>query len=710
MVDFAEPKILIGGVPITAQDFRWMLSSGVMTYYRKFSIPAGPIHDNLLLVQNPTYIEIEVYGGTNQYKSEKLRIENVHLVKPIQKNEWWYEWVVADSRYIWEGKKVFRAWNKTRIRNQYGLNPNTDITDPRILREQFDKFAKGRYLSWSVRDDQLPFTVYEMMIQIFQDYGIQYEDDPSGREKSYVMENVEFNGVDIRKALSQLCAMSRMNIGILPNGKLYVFSVDFYDENPISALMIQKDKHKVSSGTLYRQDLKRRRPRKIRVRFQKKQEVLCIGVNAPDEFTSLQDPPLRTPISNERLLEAGYLPRDFLDRNRVVPVVNVIPLPYPITHRGRVYNIGEYMPIQYLFEALGIEEDFVRYAWFSGSLSFAIDRILHAGQKKRRQLEVLSVQITNAIKNHYRQTWMMDTYFMDTVEKWEATRCTVIDNFRRYSPPSPVFMDYAIIPGVRPINIANRTSIWSQGCRNWIVNEDDPDRKQPVPYTINVTNHDLGVFSLSKPPLLDKVIDDLIPSAIENPPIISLAADRIVYQNTHLLPSHTFETIISVVWATGESTRKYDSPEKYYFYEFDYAGKLGPSQGPEIEFLSTLEYARMKSNTRDPELISLPEEIPINQDILAAIASAEAAKLIFQFRDRIVGIVTVAGLIQNIRLDGNMKNIGFEFSSAMGARTTFDLRDIPIMPTIEQRVPQHVINFLRRHVPRGEDLSSAGVK
>jgi len=303
---------------------------------------------------------------------------------------------------------------------------------------------------------------------------------------------------------------------------------------------------------------------------------------------------------------------------------------------------------------------------------------------------------------------MIDTYSMDLIEKWEPTRCIVIDNFRRYSPPSPVFMDYCLIPGVRPINIANRTSIWQQACRNWIVNDNDPEREYPTPFTLEIVNHDLGIFRISSPPLLDKVIDSLVPSAIENPPIISLTADRLVYQNTHLLEEHTFESVISVVWAAGEVDRNYDSENKYYTYTFDYNGALGICNGPEIDFLSTLEYARMRSNLRDPEAIPISEEVPINQDILSAIASAEAAKLVFQFKDRIVGIITVAGLVKSYILDGNMKSITYEFSVGLGARTTFDLRAIPTTPTIEQVVPQRIINFLRKHVSRGEDATSTG--
>ena len=697
MVDFPAPKITIGGVPIDEQNFSWMLTAGVLPHYADFIVRKGPRSEQIAELANPTYLEVEVFGGINGTPElSVLRFEKIYIQQPKEIDDFWVQWQIADVRWSFRGRKITKSWNKTRQQNEFGLTSSSPSTDPAFLREQFDKFKTGRYIPWSVKVDGSAYTVYEMLIEVFDELGISYTLDPDGINKSYIEENIEYHSVDVYKVLADLCSMSRLNIGIEENGDLYAYSVDIFDENPQLALATEQNKSKTGPGKIYRQDLKRIRPSRITVRFEKKQEVRLIATPALVE--SISNPnPIRTPITLSRLQESGLSFSDFENR-KVIGCINVIRVPFPVSIAGRNYNIGEFAAFDEYIQALNIEEEDIQKFWFSDMLAFYIDLQLQGAGGASLEVDLTARQIASAIKNSYRQLYMIDPYFMDEVEKWEAQRCTVIDNYSKTSPPSPLWADYAIIPNTRPPKFARNIDLWSVRSQNWLVNDYDPNREKPTPGTISMVNQPLGVFRVNYPVDVDRVVNRIVPSAIDNPAQITPAADRQIFKQTKLAPKHTLETLISVVFAT-DSTRNFSGSSKYISFPYEFTN-FGPALGPEIEFLNKRDYARIPSPSADVQ-----DDAVYNYDILSAIAQSASARVIYQFQDRIVGAVKIAGFQTDIRIDGNIKSIAYTFDSNQGANTVVDMREIPPEPTLEQMVDQQTIAYLHRQITRGGESS-----
>ena len=686
-----EPNIRINNVPLIEQDFAWSLIPGAYPFEEAIIVPKGDLNDALKVMPNPVSLEMKVWGGTGEYDEKQIKFEQLYLIEPREIDDYNVSWRLADKRWAWRGKKIFCSYNKTRLKNQVGLGSIDALpTDPAALRQYWDTFAQGRYLPWSVKQDGMPYTIAEILIQELFAQEIVVDADDTQGHGIYFLENVEFQGVDIYHFISEMLRKSRLELGIFQDGRLELYSIDFFDEQKDQDLLtLLSQKERTEPGRLFRSEMSRVRPKNISVLFEKKCETWLITSSSEDLA-----PNQRLPLSPH-----GPILQSDIDDRRAIACENVIRIPYPIYSSidYRIYQIGEYIPIWKYIRALGLTDIEVRELWFSSLLEQRLAQIFTAagGGAQLESNYNLAHSIVAVIRAHYRKIYQIEPFFLDRIASWETRRVAVIDNYSHYNPISPLFADYCLVPKVRTPSVAKATAGWQHLAYNWVVNVEDPYRQKPTAGTVYIVSEPFGVFGVAYPQDVDQILQETIPSAIDNLPLIAPGVGNL-WTQAHLKPQHTLETIISVVWDVSKND-SYFGAGKYYFINFNWANNLGPN----ISYLSKLEYARMGLAQVGSDI---DVTVPLNDNMIRTFAMSESVKLMNQFRDRVVGLITFAGFGPvPLKLYGNMKSLTYSFSRARGLETILDMREIPFDPSIEQLVNQNEINFLHRHVTRADD-------
>lgn len=693
------PNINIGGVPIIAQRFSWALTAGVLPFKNRFLVSPS-LSLQLEKIQNPTYIELKLTGGvTGNPDPVILRFENIYLLEPQKVDPYHVSWELADSRYSWRGLKLYCNYNKTRAKNQIGVAVAAAETEPAALRKPFEIYAIGRYLPWSVKlESQKPYNMQEIAEIELKKLGIPVTLNPNHRG-AYVVENVLYHGTDIYIGIQDILHRSRLNLGIRMDGSVYVYSVDFFDDTQIDIIAKLKDQKKLEPQILYRNDLKRVRPKKINVRFQKQVEVRVIDVGAGENFKGLYP---NLPLWSQK----------DIDNRRVIGCRNVMPVPYETLRLNskppQYYKIGEWVLVDEYIRAIGLSDFNVRTKWHVDLLEkdYARKREIDLGIAPSLANEQVAYHIISAIRQHYRQTYQFDSWIMDRIESWNATRTAVINNYDHYSPKSPLFSDYCVLPVFRYPGMARRTVGWDRLAYNWIINEKDPYRRRPTLGTVTKINQQFGIFRIEYPPLVDMHIKKIYPFALDPLPYPSLTPSVSSLKDSYIKKEHTLETIISVVWST-DTKDNFSGRSKYYNFNVDFTnqGGIAPRN---FDYLSKTEYARIpiKELNEEGKIINNPDK-PINEGLLQAIANSESAKIINSLRDRYVGIVTLAGAIK-MDITGNIKYIRYNFIPKSGLSTTINMAMFPPDPTLVQTLPQKAINFLEKQVDRAGKINALG--
>lgn len=701
MASYQDPILSIGGVNLPEQAFRWVLQAGVIPYQtnlRAHNANASAIAQ----LANPTFIEVTAYGGINA-RSEPLifRISNVWIVEPRPIDDFYFSFTVADSRFSWRGKKLYFSYNRTRVANVRQIAVSASETNPAILRQPFDTFRAGRYLSWSVKVDGRPFNSIEIIQEELARVGIEYIPQENF-DGAYIIENLEVEGEDIYRAISDLLRRGRLQLGINLSGQVYVYSIDFFNNDAAQHIISKQGGTKVGAGKIYTQEKSRIRPARVRVFFEKMEEVRVVA-DPIDRTVAAGGPTV--PVEEHEPVWG----RNEIIKWKVIGCKNVMPVPYPITLGGRTFQIGEFIPVRDFMRGISppIDEARFRELFFASTFEaeWAGDLADQTGAVFS-QVDTTFVQhISSALRNHYRQTYQIDPYYMDRIERWFAKRSGVIDTYSRFSPPSPLFSDYCVIPNARVPALALRQGVWDTAAYNWIVNERDFFRENATAGVISIVNHDLGIFRINYPYLVDMTLRRIIPSGVDPLPNRSLSSTHSLLANSHLLEEYTMETIISVIWATDRNDN-FGDESKYWIVDLDYSDQGGT--GPQIDYLSRLEHARLPIKEVNSDGVVLNNQnVPLNLGLLQALAGVEGAKLINQYRDRFSGMVKLAGFVQ-AALFANMKSISYNLSSSRGVYTEIDWRDIPPAPRLEHLLPQKAIDYIYRHVSRGDTRNEVG--
>lgn len=700
--------LTVGGVPVEQQTFSWALSSGVDPYMTQITLPLT-LSEELVKVQNPTEVHCQIEGGFGRFDLVDFTIKNVYLVEPRKVNAFEEAWTLADGRFKLKGKIAMYAYNMTRVRNRKGLGAVSVEGKPSELRKDFDLFAKGRYIPWSIKDAQAgtPWTVLEILKLELEAVGITVKEFGKDDE-SYFLENLECPGQDVSVALRNLMALSRYEMGITIDGEIYLYSMDYWTPDDIVWIGDLNKRRAVTGSMVFGQDRAKIRPKTISVWFERKEEV---WLTYTKESSSGVESEIKV------LPKAGVWTDSDIEDGRVIGVENVIPISYPVTDSaGNDYKVGEWVTLAKYLELFGkgLTETDIQSQWFSSKLEAKYINILNtlAGGVTEGN-EQFGRNIIGNLRNHYRQTFRIDPFFMDLIDSWETRRVGIVDNYSHFNPPSPLFSDYTIVPHFKNPLVAKRLASWDSHIISWSVNTQDKYRTAPTAGTVSMVNQALGIFRISYPSTMFSAIKEIIPFALVLPPDDALGnINKSIITPTYLATcklSSTFEmqTIVSVVWNQGVPTlQKY----KGMFYDF-------PTQGgewkDEVEKFSRSEYARYgieRSVSEGPDevLSASPSRWEfVNESLIDTVGKGEAARTFQQFKDYLDGSCSLAGLVLR-PLFGNMNAITIQISPGSqgiddpGLTSTYSFK--PLMPfSLEQKVNQDTINFLHRHVSRGDN-------
>jgi hypothetical protein len=501
--------------------------------------------------------------------------------------------------------------------------------------------------------------------------------------------------------LQNLLSKGRLELSIDRKGQVYVFSIDYWNKTDFDTLFDLQKFRKVSGSRMYYQDRSRVRPKNINVSFEKKTETWVCNSESDSALWEGDKTPL--PLSENLPIWSS----EDIRMRRVVGCENVISIPYPVTIDGREYKTGEYVQMWKYLEAVGITDAEVRTMWFSNALVmiYASRLDIAEGLVSEKNHQV-AANVVGAIKAHYRQVFRIDPYIMDQIESWDARRCGVVDTYSHFSPPSPLFSDYTIIPHARNPLVAKRSAGWQSETYVWKTNIRDPYRTRATAGTIAVVNQPLGIFRTAYPSTVFSALKDIVPFGLQSPLTRtvnqangSIGVGPFLPQSLVIDSDFTLNTIISVIWATDPITKAYYGGLKYYTEFFDFTGQGG--KGPDINYQSRMEYARFAvKELDDTGKLKNSNGDPVNLGIINSIAKTEAAKIAHQYRDFPFGGCTLAGFV-DFPVQANLSEVRFSFVPGHGGTTTFGFKPV-VGPTNEQKLTQDAINFLHRHVSRAD--------
>lgn len=697
-------------VPLTAQNFSWSLTPGPLPFSNTFRVPSGQLSDQINSLVNPVSItmsiKVAVKSG-DQFTEKDITFENLFLHDRRIISDFEHEYRISDGRYFLQGKKLAFSFNETRVKVQRGVlqaptKQKVGLTNPNVLRQPFDQFNLGRYVKNSVKADGKPFTISEIIQNVLGNIGVAVAIDPDLLvDGDYVLENVREEMGGVFTVVANLLRAGRLQMGITPKGVLYVYSIDFFDKSSIQQIanLIQNDTT-TGPGRIYEQDLKRNRPSKIRVLFEKMQEVR-VKLQPNSRGTDFNPEIPERPNVPIEIQTGGPITQEKVDTRNVIACINVIRVPFVNTNSNLfgTVQIGEYFPfVEYIQQVLATNNeltiDEINKFWWNALLEREIQTKILLNNNV--ETDSLASMIASAIRGHYRQVFMIDPFYIDVIKKWENKLVNVVSNYSGYRPPSPLFADFTFFPRGRDIAVARGRVTHQAHSRSYFVDVQDPQRQRPTAGTISIVNADLGIFQVQYPPVSDTMIAEIVPSGLSDSVVAaaSLGTGKLLLQQVPLADEFTMETVISVVWNydnqgsfESDDINAANNDAKYFAIEFDYSAQN--AQGPDIKFLSTREYARINEQN----------EI-INADIVEAIAEAEAAKIFNQFIDRFIGYAKLPGIVRGFRLNGNMKAITFELTPN-GANTIFDLSEIPFAPELEQQLSANVRAYLLKQVTQG---------
>lgn len=696
-----NPLVKIGGVPILEQNFTWAKTAGVTPFTTSVIIPVSLDNDMRSNV-NPVDISVVFRGGVGKQNFDRPNsfvIKKCFLHEPKVISEFDVKWEISDCRYTLRGQKCFFNYNETRIKNDLALvNPQqikaNIVTDPSALRVPFDAFARGRYVKPSIKQDNTPFTISEIIKIEFAKKGFNVRFPSNLSSFDYTIDNIRAEGEDFYTVMTSLLAKARMSVFVDLDGDLELYSIDFFDQVSAQSLIDLGNKQKSLPGQFYFEEKKKTRPSKVIVRFEKMVETMIsfadinpdLRADGSQVAADRREEPAEVKVNNATNQQQAQ-------QLTTIPCINVVQANFvPANFLGR-YNVGEYIEVGEYLKMLGFTKDFLRTGFFGDLFSKELTFRLIGDN-----LEQISLAraIAGNIKSSFRQLFMIDPYYIDRIKKWEAKKVAVIDQFSGYRAPSPLFQDFFSIPRVRDIQGARgQLPTSTKFTYSVFIDQFDPQRTKGNPGTISIVNPDLGIFQVQYPPVSDSVVLEVGPSALEEDIEVNPSTGRFhLIDDANLSQEHIMETLVSVVWNyddkdSFDSTNINNPTGKYHDVEFDFSqggGNFGPSEGPPVTIMCTKEYARYNRNLQI-----------VNNTIVDALAEAEAGKLMNKFRDRFGGVLSLPDWI-DFPVIGNIASIIYVLSPAEGAYTTINAAVPPFDPTVEQSVPDNVRQYLYRQL------------
>jgi len=666
---FKPPIVNVGGVPLFAQAVDWDFIPGSAPFRTALQFVDGPQFERIRAIRNPTTLRMVFDGAINNTPAPfDLTIRNVFLGPPRRVDA--FHWLVelTDLRSQWEGQKFTWTANRTWRKNEYGeAAVVSDPADPARVRAEIDRFARFRYLPWSIHPvTKRPWTALDLLEKCLKGLYGGHAIENWATDNGVIRENADWKEEPVQPVLDDLAEQARVGFGISEYGSIRIYDLD--STSNVTALM-PVERPPIAGGVLYLEDNRRIRPTRSAVRFEKRKETLIVASTA-----SLTAPPNEPIIGPTRDGDTPIRAEDY-KTGRAVACINVVKTPRDITHNGVTWQKGTWVPMSVFLDAVGLTDQNVREMWF-GDLLTIYHAVLNAGRDLSSPPDPLRYMEAVAIKQAYRQQWQMDPYWVTRWESWDTRRAALVDPVNRFSLPTPIWSDFCIVPSAFAPQHARGFAGWANRAWNYLADTDNPTRAfLQSPAELVTVDQQAGVLCIQYPNDPESVIDRFIPTGVDNLPELSAAADVFLWQDAKLKTSHTFEAIVTVTPAVDAN----DEPSDARF--FSVSSSTTDGEGPEIEWFVAEEVARyphtqglLIDSKDDAAKAAAQAGLPSNVGILAATAAAQVAASFSSYRDRLGGHVVFPGCdASKLRLFGPCRGIRIGFSPQRGLTTTYDL-------------------------------------
>lgn len=727
------PEITIvastGDIHIPEQNLNWEFIRGTFPFCTSISLPYDLARKLLIDVSNPISLRIKywLYEGHAEVLEDRL-IENLYIIDHVVIDKTEIHIRIADKRWLFTGVKVTCAYNVTYAMNQK-LSAIPETFTPSELRRPFETISSGRYASWSIKTNNKPYTVGEIIQEISTQHNISIS-KMFLDSYDYIAENIIFNNADLTTVLDQLLRIGGLSLGIKPNGNLYIFSLYSYLDDLNHNYLEDLEKKKLIAGNLFWQDKRLGRPEAIRVNFEKISEVAIMAVEELGDWSIYNNAPLPIPIEppstlKGKIYQAAVLSSETSWDNGIrkcIGCVNVLPCPFYMNVNGRNINVGEWVTFKDFFSALGIPKyiDFIcQSGFFGNTLEIRILYTLMAlsgSVNPTLALRRKSIIIASLVRNHFRLTYMLDPYYRQHIKEIKAEKVSIINTFDQKHSPSPVIIDYCLVGSVRIPFLKNvvEAGEYLKSSINFDANQVDFPFNYDIteasnsssPFFVSVADNAVFVFKLSPVIPIETEAAQIFPYMVAPYAPFPAAYEYPCLSFCYPAKTHTMVTFLSIVWNTAlPETSGQPEYSNRRFYPFfispnctvlppDYPIGVNPlAKFHEIEIRSTKEIARFPFPCYD--------RIAENEGILLAIAYYEAGKIYNIYKNRCCGTITYSNLDEDIRLVGNIQFIRWNISlSGSGFTTTVNLYENIPMPEIETQLNQKQIDYLNSHTDR----------
>jgi len=630
-----------------------------------------------------------------------VKFQNLHVLelKPNRTPQM-VNILLSDQRHFWEGITITRDYNLHRKTNKI---KNVVFGAGRTSRATTIQFTEERHAPWSLKNPKtfrtfnaktqtapgggLPWTAMGIVRNLLeQDLGLTFGKKGAGTyrfqgkdfDTKHQPENIRFEIESITSALDMMLGTAQAGLYQHPDGEMVLFSLQ--DEKAIGDILA-KFQAMDGSGFPIRQDLKRVRPKTINAIFPKEQEIrfdyregittasssiptdqLTFGLwnvlQLPDTFT--------INIGNNKTFK--YLKGTWMPVESAVGFWDTLQGPHKA--RGRTLSIKE-----------------VRKNWFTDKLEY----IYTIDFTKVDDRDITFARRIGAIRKNYRQTYMIMPYWMDRIRTWKPVRSTVLDEASGTRQSSPIFQDYCEVPSFR-LAAFKRKKRSHKAAQNIKGFSEKLDSAEPSPFTMSIIDQRLGIFTINFAQDLQNLIKSVIPSKVDNIPILSAGSNPqdLLWNKASLSQEHKFSTIVSVTLAEpNDDGRHYKRT-----FTMDRSNKDKVWDLPIKRDIARYRWTDATKARLVNDRVIIEGNILENEEAINAIADAEAERFRFSWKDLVIGTFTQPGHKPEWTPSGSMRSVTVKFSINRGLETVFNMTEKPPSLDIFLLLPQSVRNSL----------------
>ncbi|MBU2062273.1 MAG: hypothetical protein KKH44_10555, partial [Bacteroidetes bacterium] len=653
----------LAGVPITLTDVRWTLKAGVHHNETAIVVP-DKIADKIWTKRNNMRERLLTLEFNN--KSTRIAINNLCLILKkrtskikalAKKKEGFSSLHIADLRWFWQHIKWFGRYNLLKTVNDRDMIKGI----PKIALDHFTYNVKS-YKRYSIRhikvtkkgkklietEEYRPWNVVELADLIMKTIepdnylGIY---DYNKKLLKLTPNNLDYAGMPVQNALSNLLHFARGNIGITNSGKFYIYPIE--DNKLQEKVWNNLEKYSVN-GNIYKTNWAQYRPRELNVYFKKEQEVL---------FDYWETGKYKT-------IKQFYDIKDKEARNKVTGpyIENVAIIPRNMEIDGIQFEAGEYVPISRLCTEWGIPESKLRFRFFTDTLMRWYMGTVHGIPQKLWGAYPEYIERITTLQQHYRKTFKVHPAWQDQVLSVRAVTSDIADYVVGNRVPSFINTQWCKVMRLKgaasSITPSEKAGINIDGAPIGVPADiilANPKKYPAAPIQFVPSNAELGIYKMSVYQDKQHQTKTVTPSKLDNLPTTFMEQGGSNWSLVNLNDDFRFIARLSVMFGTPNTDEQYLKVTKTF---------------------KNQSYPRYDIFCHKPVARYNWKKELVNKESVQAMADAQLEVIKYELRDRFVGTVTLAGL-HIIQLYGTIDEISFLFGADGSAKTTVNC---PIKP------------------------------